>query len=126
MNARLNINMLEATRLTRDGRLGEAMAILRGAIPSAPSSNSSGNTQPGFKGPPIEMVAPSSLTGESWTFPKCGAADLLDNSGRPNPFGDLCKSWPQHGLGRGLEGLTRPSVNRCISPGCLLEVPQPQ
>ena len=40
MNARLKINMLEVTRLTRDGRLDEAMAILRGAIPSAPSSNS--------------------------------------------------------------------------------------
>jgi poly(hydroxyalkanoate) depolymerase family esterase len=58
------------------------------------------------------MVAPSSLTGESWTFPKWGDADFLDNSGRPNPFGDLGKSWPQIGLGRGLEGLARPSVKR--------------
>ena len=33
MNARLKINMLEVTRLTRDGRLDEAMALLRGAIP---------------------------------------------------------------------------------------------
>ena len=112
MNARLKINMLEVTRLTRDGRLDEAMAILRGAIPSAPSSNSGGNTQPASKGPTIEMVPPSSLTGESWTFPKWGDADRLDNSGRPNPFGDLGKSWPQIGLGRGLEGLARPSVNR--------------
>ena len=39
MNARLKINMLEVTRLTRDGRLDEAMALLRGAIPGAPSSN---------------------------------------------------------------------------------------
>ena len=39
MNARLNIDMLEVTRLTRDGRLDEAMALLRGAIPGAPSSN---------------------------------------------------------------------------------------
>ena len=51
MNARLKINMLEVTRLTRDGRLDEAMALLRGAIPGAPSSNSGGNTQPGSKGP---------------------------------------------------------------------------
>ena len=112
MNARLKINMLEVTRLTRDGRLDEAMAILRGAIPSAPSSNSRGNTQPASKGPTIEMVPPSSLTGESWAFPKWGDADLLDSSGRPNPLGDLGKSWPQIGLGRGLEGLARPSVNR--------------
>ena len=109
MNARLKINMLEVTRLTRDGRLDKAMALLRGAIPGAPSSNS--NRQPGTKGPTIEMMPPSSLTGESWTFPKW-VDDRLDNSGRPNPFGDLGKNWPQLGLGRGLEGLTKPSVNR--------------
>ena len=77
MNARLNINMLEATRLTRDGRLDEAMALLRGAIPSASSSNTGGMTQPGSKGPTIEMVPPFSLTGQSWTFPKRGDADRL-------------------------------------------------
>ena len=36
MNARLNINMLEVTRLTRDGRLDEAMAMLRGPPPQHP------------------------------------------------------------------------------------------
>jgi Esterase PHB depolymerase len=112
VNARLKINMLEVTRLTCDGRLDEAMAILRGAIPSAPSPNSGENAQPGSKGPTIEMAAPSSLTGESWTFPKWGDADLLDHPGRPNSFGDLGKSGPQIGLGRGLEGLARPPANR--------------
>ena len=112
MNARLKVNMLEVTRLTRDGRLHEAMALLRGAIPGAPSSNLAGNTQSGTKAPSIEMVPPSSLTAESWAFPKWGDADLLDSSGRPNPLGDLGKSWPQIGLGRGLEGLARHSVNR--------------
>src|SRR5205085_258661 len=86
-----------------------AMALLRGAIPGTPSSNMGGNTQPP---PSIEMVAPSSLTGEAWTFPKWGDADRLANSGGPNPFGDLGKSWPKNGLGRRLEGLARPSVNR--------------
>jgi len=112
MNARLKINMLEVTRLTRDGRIDEAMALLRGAIPGAPVPNSGGNIQPGTQGPTIEMVPPSSLTGKSWTLPKRFEADHLDDSGRPNPFGDLGKSWPQLGLGRGLEGLTKPSVNR--------------
>ena len=64
MNARLKINMLEVTRLTRDGRLDEAMAILRGVVPSAPSSNSGGNTQPASKAPTIEMVPPSFIDGE--------------------------------------------------------------
>ena len=63
MNVELKINMLEVTRLTRDGRLDEAMALLRGASPGAPSSNSGGNMQPGTKGPTIEMVPPSSFTG---------------------------------------------------------------
>ena len=112
MNARLKINMLEVTRLTRDGRLDEAMALLRGAIPGAPSSNLGGNTQPGTRAPSIEMVAPSSLTGEAWTFPKWGEAGRLDTSGRPNPHGYLGKSWPKIDLGRGLTGLARPSVNR--------------
>ena len=49
MNSRLKINMLEVTRLTRDGRLDEAMAILRGAIPRAPSSNSGGTRNQGLK-----------------------------------------------------------------------------
>ena len=85
MNARLKINMLEVTRLTRDGRLDEAMAILRGAIPGAPSSNLGGNTQPGSKAPTIEMVPPSSLTGKSWTFPKWGDADRLSQLGPTKP-----------------------------------------
>ena len=76
MNARLKINMGDVIRLTRDGRLDEAMAILRGAIPSVPSTNLGGNMQPGSKGPTIEMVPPSWLTGESWTPPKWGDADL--------------------------------------------------
>ena len=35
MNARLSIDMMKATRLTREGRLAEAMAVLRGAPPTA-------------------------------------------------------------------------------------------
>jgi poly(hydroxyalkanoate) depolymerase family esterase len=112
VNARLNINMLEVTRLTRDGRLDEAMALLRGATLRAPSSNSGGITQPGSKGPTIEMVPPSSLTKESWTFQKWGDADRLSDSGWPKALGGIGKRWPQLGLGRGLEGLARPSVNR--------------
>jgi len=39
MNARSKIDMMEATRLTREGRLEEAMAVLRGVLPCAPPSN---------------------------------------------------------------------------------------
>ena len=112
MNARLKINMVEVTRLTRDGRLSEAMAILRGAIPRSLSSNLGGDKQRGSKAPTIEMMPPSLLTGKSWTSPQSGDADRLSNLGRPNALGDIGKHWPQLGLGRGLEGLTRPSVDR--------------
>jgi len=112
MNARLKINMVEVTRLTRDGRLSEAMAILRGAIPRSLSSNLGGDKQRGSKALTIEMMPPSLLTGKSWTSPQSGDADRLSNLGRPNALGDIGKHWPQLGLGRGLEGLTRPSVDR--------------
>jgi hypothetical protein len=59
MNARLKSNMVEVTRLTRDGRLSEAMAILRGAIPRSLSSNWGGDKQRGSKAPTIEMMPPS-------------------------------------------------------------------
>jgi poly(hydroxyalkanoate) depolymerase family esterase len=112
MNARLKINMLEVTRLTCDGRLDEAMAILRGAIPSSLPSNLGGGMQLGPKAPIIEMVPPSLLTGKSWTSPQSGDADRLSNSGRPNALSDIGKRWAQLGLGRGLKGLARHPVNR--------------
>ena len=106
MNARLKINMVEVTRLTRDGRLSEAMAILRAALPRSLSSNLGGDKQRGSKAPTIEMMPPSLLTGKSWTSPQSGDADYLSNLGRPNALGDIGKRWPQLGLERGLEGLT--------------------
>jgi poly(hydroxyalkanoate) depolymerase family esterase len=112
MNARLKINMSEVTRLTRDGRLAEAMSILRGAIPGFLSSNLTGDKQPGAKAPTIDMVPPSLLNGKSWTSPQSGDADRLSDSGWPKALGGIGKRWPQLGLGRGLEGLARPSVNR--------------
>jgi hypothetical protein len=112
MNARLKINMSEVTRLTRDGRLAEAMSILRGAIPGFLSSNLTGDKQPGAKAPTIDMVPPSLLNGKSWTSPQSGDADRLSDSGWPKALGGIGKRWPQLGLGRGLEGLARPSVTR--------------
>src|SRR4051812_7777020 len=112
MNARLKINMSEVTRLTRDGRLAEAMSILRGAIPGFHSSNLSGDKQPGSKAPTIDMVPPSLSNGKSWTSPQSGDADRLSDSGWPKALGGIGKRWPQLRLGRGLEGLARPSVNR--------------
>jgi poly(hydroxyalkanoate) depolymerase family esterase len=66
--------MAEATRLTTEGRLDEAMALLRGAISgvsAAPSSQADFEPQPA---PPkarqfIDMAPPSPATGGCWTSP---------------------------------------------------------
>src|SRR5688572_31406994 len=77
--------MAEATRLTTEGRLDEAMALLRGAVSGAslaPSSEADFEPQPA---PPkarqfIDMVPPSPATGGCWTSPLYAAAD--DGSAR--------------------------------------------
>ena len=81
MNARPKIDMMEATRLTREGRLAEAMAVLRGALPSAPPSavpsdvEGTARQRPAGRRPPIlDMVPPSAGTGSSWTLPRLSEA----------------------------------------------------
>ena len=76
MNATANINMLEATRLTREGRLAEAMAILQGGLASGHPSTTSGEADgspdqrpAGHAGRIIDMVPPAS-GGGAWTPPK--------------------------------------------------------
>lgn len=52
MNALSKINMQEATRLTREGRLEEAMALLRGA----PMPTAGVSTQPGARAKPLASL----------------------------------------------------------------------
>jgi poly(hydroxyalkanoate) depolymerase family esterase len=76
MNSLPGIDMIEATRLTREGRLEEAMAILRAALctPSsaAPSKLDRDARQKPAEGlrPMIDMVAPPVGTEGSWTSPQ--------------------------------------------------------
>src|SRR5919107_1219178 len=76
MNAKPNIDMLEATRLTREGRLAEAMAVLRGGLaganPSGAPSDAGGDASKrpsGHFSRIIDMVPPSS-GGGAWTPPQ--------------------------------------------------------
>jgi poly(hydroxyalkanoate) depolymerase family esterase len=77
MNANLNIDMMEATRLTREGKLAEAMAILRGDtnIPDGSSTSAEGTAAPSrsFASAFIDMVPPSSKGG-AWTPPNLATA----------------------------------------------------
>ena len=80
MTAKPRIDMTEATRLTREGRLAEAMALLRGERPTAPSVAE------------IDMEPPS-VAGGPWRAPAFDAAHpaqapeamrgFLDRLGRP-------------------------------------------
>src|SRR4051794_36721715 len=76
MNANPNINMLEATRLTREGRLAEAMALLQGGLPGAHPSATSGATggdvgpHPLWRAAQITDMVPPSSAGGAWTPPK--------------------------------------------------------
>jgi poly(hydroxyalkanoate) depolymerase family esterase len=84
MIARPKIDMQEATRLTRAGRLGEAMALLRGALASgtSPSRSATSEASPAEKPGPdrgafVDMMPPSPGTGETWTSPGPGGPDAV-------------------------------------------------
>jgi poly(hydroxyalkanoate) depolymerase family esterase len=73
-------NMMEATRLTREGRLSEAIALLQGARPSvgttatAPDGDQRAETQQTNAGALLDMAPPSKQTGHAWTVPPFGEA----------------------------------------------------
>ena len=105
MNTRLKINMAEVTRLTRNGRLGEAMAILRALIPDAPRSKPGEDIRSGFKAPILDGVPPSPVTGQSWSSPQSveGTAHL-PRWGRPSDLAEINKRWRLPGSDGGLKG----------------------
>src|ERR687894_56377 len=78
MNALPKADMLEATRLTREGRFEEAMAVLRGALPGASAApappDSEGAASQATKRRPaiLDMVPPLPGTGGAWTAPPTG------------------------------------------------------
>ena len=127
MNARLSIDMMKVTRLTREGRLAEAMAVLRGALPRAASSPAPADREGDVQQGPTEgastlldMVPPSTATGTSWTSPQ---GDETYRSGRPPGMSRLRLPEALRGvLGRmggpapGLDGLNGPAAWRAPAP----------
>ncbi|WP_020174975.1 extracellular catalytic domain type 1 short-chain-length polyhydroxyalkanoate depolymerase [Methyloferula stellata] len=74
MTIRSKFDMMEATRLTREGKLQEAMAAIRkmltGSGPSSASSHRKAEPETdGDAEPFIDMLPPSRETGSSWTAP---------------------------------------------------------
>jgi poly(hydroxyalkanoate) depolymerase family esterase len=133
MNANPNINMLEATRLTREGRLAEAMAILQGGLSGEHPSTSSGNTDADAGQRPsgrttriIDMMPPSSRGG-AWTPPKFNSPDLgrdalgglgagLGQPQVPEALRGFLDRIGQPGSALGLDGLAGPIPARAPAP----------
>jgi poly(hydroxyalkanoate) depolymerase family esterase len=125
----LNSDMMEATRLTREGRLDEAMAVLRGALAAAPASASASDCgsdarqgRPAGTPLALDFAPPSRATGAAWTLPPPSArahpAGGSRDIRRP-PVGDALRAFLDRngGLGRsGLDGLAAPALRRAPVP----------
>ena len=121
MDAQSKMHMLDATRLTREGRLLEAMAVLRRALaggPASPVADEAPNRTP----PALDMVPPSRATGGAWTVPQSGetntASTRISTSGSrlPDALRRFLDRMGQGGGARGPDGLTRPTVVRAPLP----------
>jgi poly(hydroxyalkanoate) depolymerase family esterase len=123
MNALPKIVITQATRLTREGRLQEAMALLSGALggapsPTAPRERDARESPIGRTQPLLDMVPPSPRTGGAWTAPESGApsADLTSGLGQidmPDALRGFLDRVGQPGASGGLSGLVgRPAPVR--------------
>lgn len=79
------IDVLEATRLTRLGRLEEAMAVLRGDS-VAPHDRAGPSDAAGGKAPVVDLVPPSAQTGSAWTHPLSTPAEPAAPRNDMSPF----------------------------------------
>jgi poly(hydroxyalkanoate) depolymerase family esterase len=109
--------MMEATRLTREGRLEEAMAVLRRGLRGVPPSAAPSNVESDARHSPpgrtpfiLDMVAPSTGTGGTWTSPLLTVAPgdaspgAIDEPRTPEALGGFLGRMGQLGAARGLGG----------------------
>lgn len=106
-------NILEATHLTRQGRLKEALALLRGA-PLSPSDAT--GEQREMRGSILDMMPPQAAGG-AWTAPQYGGAlgkgfEGLGNRHTDGRLHGLLDRIGQTDSLRGLERLVKPAVGR--------------
>ena len=125
MNTFPKIDTMEALRLTRDGRLQEAMAVLRGTLPNAAPSNlqSNGPSKPAGRTPSIlDMMPPQPGTGGAWTAPQFGTTGSPGRPGAtthpqmPEALRGFMDRIGQLGHVDGIDGLVEPAVRRAPVP----------
>jgi poly(hydroxyalkanoate) depolymerase family esterase len=117
MNARQKSDMMEATRLTREGRLREAMAVLGAVFRGAPAAGTGHDPMGGESPPRHTAPAPSALarpsstpTGQPQTPSHAsgrldGAREGAGAPASPRPLRALFDRLPQRGPLQGLDGL---------------------
>ena len=125
MTAFPKIDMSEVTRLTREGRLHQAMALLHGAPANTAPSNFEGNSAPEPGRPTSsmpDMVPPSPDTGDAWTAPRFVAkpsttrARAVTQPQIAEALRGLADRMGQLGSAANLDGLGGPAVARPVPP----------
>jgi poly(hydroxyalkanoate) depolymerase family esterase len=129
MNNLPTAEMIEATRLTREGRLGEAMAVLRGVLRNAPSYSARSDVEADAPQTPtartpttLNMVPPSTETGGSWTPPHVSDMTTGLSAGSVSPargteaLRGLLRRTGQFGAARGLGKRAKPTVRHRPAP----------
>jgi poly(hydroxyalkanoate) depolymerase family esterase len=129
MNALPKTDMLEATRLTREGRLEEAMAVLRrvlaGAPPSPVPSNFGSDARQGPTGLAraiLDMAPPCAGPEAARTSPQVGKTHVTPRpeSVSPPRIPEALRGFLDHkghpGVGRVGDGRVAPAVSRAPAP----------
>jgi poly(hydroxyalkanoate) depolymerase family esterase len=113
------IDMMEVTRLTREGQLKEAMAILRGASTGVHRPNEDRDARHGAGESPtttLDMMQPGMGTDGAWTLPKFTEATFARRregdqlAQTPESLRGLFDRIGQIATMRGLEGVVRPPL----------------
>jgi poly(hydroxyalkanoate) depolymerase family esterase len=128
MMIRPSVDMMEALRLTRQGRLEEAMAVLRGALPVSEGSVQRESNE--GTSPVLDMVPPSMETGSAWTAPPTGARSDATQRGdirRPPPlmpggFLDRLRKLDITGGRDGVAGRRMKSATAALPAGAKFEI----
>jgi poly(hydroxyalkanoate) depolymerase family esterase len=127
MMIRPGVDMMEALRLTRQGRLQEAMAVLRGALPVSEGSVEREARE--ATAPVFDMSPPSMATASAWTAPPTGArsdATQRGDIGLPAPlapggFLDRLRKLDSAGGPDGVAGRTTKSATVVLPAGATFE-----